>query len=279
MKDFRDKVVVITGASSGMGLAYVEEFAYLGARLALCDIDGDVLGVVAAEAAKLVGEDKVYAERVDVSDRAAVFAFAKTVRARLGPAHVVLNNAGIGGYGTPFYHADLDDFEHLMRVNFSGVVYGTKAFLPQLVENGAGALVNVSSVFGLVAPANATDYVASKFAVRGFTEALMAEFYGSDIQIHSLHPGGIATAIAERLPDDQFADRFLTTPPNDIARYVIASIRRGRRQIVYGNQARRLWLGARLLSPMQFVRQFWRESRGMADTSGYGDFNPALHGK
>ena len=279
MEDFRDKIVVITGASSGMGLAYVEEFAYLGARLAICDIDGDVLGVVAAEAAKLVGEENVYAERVDVSDRGAVFAFAKTVRERLGPADVVLNNAGIGGQGTPFYHADLDDFERVLHVNLHGVVYVAKAFLPQLVERGAGALVNVSSAFGLVAPPNVTDYVSAKFAVRGFTESLMAEFLDSPIQIHSLHPGGVDTAIAGDLPADEFATRFLTTPPNEIARYVIASIRKGRRQIVCGHQGRRLWVAARILSPVQFARQFWRESKGMADSSRYGDFNAGLVGR
>ncbi len=276
MKHFSDKVIVVTGAASGMGLAYAEEFAYLGARLAICDVDGPVLGVVAEELTKLIGAGNVYAERVDVSDRAQVFAFAQNVERALGPAHVIINNAGVGGSATPFYNMDLDHFERTLRINLNGVVYGTKAFLPQLLANGEGAVVNVSSVFGLVGPPNVTDYACSKFAVRGFTESLMAEFYKSPIQIHCVHPGGIDTAIARDNPDERFKDQMLITPPNEIVRHVIKCICRNQPRIVYGHQARRVYFGSRVLTPKWFVPQFWREARKVTDTTNYGNFNPAL---
>ena len=276
MKNFRHKTVVITGAASGMGLAYAEEFAYLGARIAVCDVNAPVLGVVAEELAKIVGQENVYAQPVDVADREQVFGFAEAVKQHLGNAHVVINNAGVSGDATPFFHAGLDGFERLMRINFNGVVYGTKAFLPQLVANGEGALVNVSSIFGLVGVPGASDYCASKFAVRGFTESLMAEFYKSPIQIHCLHPGGIDTNIADGNANAKFVQEKLITPPNEIVRYVIDSIRKGRSKIVYGNESLRTWFVANFIPVKLFLQGFWREALPHTDTSGYADFNPHL---
>lgn len=278
MRDFRDATVVVTGAAAGMGAAYARAFARRGARLGLCDVNAERLGVLARELESRLGAGRVLAQAVDVADRAAVFAFAAAVREALGPAHVVINNAGIGGAGRPFYQLPLEEFDRTMRVNFDGVVNGTKAFLPHLVARGRGALVNVSSVFGLVGPPNATDYAAAKFAVRGFTEALMAEFHGSDIQIHCLHPGGVRTGIAARGGGDRFAAEKLTTPPEDVAEHVIRCIARGRLKIVYGNESRRVWLGANLLPLKLFVRQLWRETGHLTDTSEYGDFNPSRKG-
>lgn len=279
MQDFRDATVVVTGAAAGMGAAYARAFARRGARLALCDVRAEPLEALARELGELIGHARVLAQAVDVADRAAVFAFAEEVREALGPAHVVINNAGIGGVGRPFYHVPLEEFDRTMRVNFDGVVNGTRAFLPHLVARGRGALVNVSSVFGLVGPPNATDYAAAKFAVRGFTEALMAEFYGSGIQVHCLHPGGVRTDIGARSGgDDRFAAEKLTTPPEDVAEHVIKCIRKGRLKIVYGNESRRVWLGANLLPLKLFIRQLWRETGHLTDTTEYADFNPARTG-
>ena len=195
MKNFADKIVVITGAGSGMGRAYALEFARLGARLALNDFDAKGLAETLAMLPHAPA-GAVYSEVFDVGDQAAVYAFAAAVQARLGNAHVVINNAGIAGGGRPVWLKDEAAYQRTMQVNFFGVVYGTRAFLPQLLANGEGAIVNVSSVFGLVGTPDASDYCAAKFAVRGFTESLMVELQQSPISVHLVHPGGVRTNIA-----------------------------------------------------------------------------------
>ncbi len=190
MKDFKNKVIVVTGAGSGMGRAYAIEFAKLGAKLALNDYEEDPLNET-LEILKNQGVSEVYSEAFDVSDKDKMFAFAENVKAKFGNAHVVINNAGIEGSTETAYHTSIEDYHKIMNINFFGVVHGTKAFLPQLVANNEGAVVNVSSVFGLVGIPNNSDYCASKFAVRGFTQALAIEFHESPISIHCVHPGGI----------------------------------------------------------------------------------------
>ncbi|NNC98219.1 MAG: SDR family oxidoreductase, partial [Gammaproteobacteria bacterium] len=241
MKNFQNKIIVITGAASGMGAAYADEFAKLGARLALCDVNQEDLRSVSQRVADVIGPDNVYSEVVDVSDRHEVFSFADKVRSNLGNAHVIINNAGIAESSAPIYEMSIEQIEKVTRVNYFGVVYGTKAFLPQLVENNEGAVVNISSIFGLVAPPNTADYSATKFAVRGFTEALSVEFMQSPITIHCVHPGGIATNIAKNTDSEEFEKLFLTTPPHDIAKHVIKNIKKGKVKIVYGNQASKVW--------------------------------------
>ncbi len=262
-----------------MGLAYAEAFARRGARLALADIDATGLAKAADRFAGLLGAANVHAQRVDVAEWEEVVGFAASVKEKLGNAHVVLNNAGIGGYGQPFFHTPLAELEQTMSVNFNGVVYGTKAFLPQLIANGEGVLVNVSSIFGLIGPPNATDYAASKFAVRGFTEALMAEFYNSPIQIHCLHPGGVRTNISSRNRNERFDAEKLITPPEEVAEYVIKCIAAKRLKIVYGYESRRVWLGSNILPLRLLIKQFWREAHHIVDTARYADFNPFLNGK
>lgn len=276
MRNFLDRTVVITGAASGMGRAYAEAFARRGSRLGLCDVDADRLSALSDRLAAEIGADRIFARVLDVSDEGAVAGFAEAVREALGPAHVVLNNAGIGGAGQPFYTMESAVFERTVRVNFDGVVYVTRAFLPHMVARGEGALVNVSSVFGLIGPPNATDYAATKFAVRGFTEALMAEFYGSDVQIHCLHPGGIRTDIAAGSGNERFAAEKLITPPEDIVAHVIRCIERRRLKIVYGHESRRLWFAANFVPLRLFIKRFWAEARGIVDVSDYPRFNPEL---
>ena len=196
MKNFEGKVAAITGASSGMG----RELAYLlvraGAEVALSDVNDDGLAETAARCEQL-GARKVTQTRLDVADREAVHAWADRVVADHGRAHMIFNNAGVAlastleGVGYP-------DFEWIMNINFWGVVHGTKAFLPHLRAAGEGHIVNTSSVFGLISvPGNGT-YNATKFAVRGFTEALRQELElcGAPIGVTCVHPGGIKTNIA-----------------------------------------------------------------------------------
>jgi short-subunit dehydrogenase len=236
-KSFTDKVVVVTGAGSGMGRAYAVEFEKVGARLALCDIDPVGLQETMAGLTS-TATDRVVSATVDVADDEAMHGFADASRAALGNAHVVINNAGIAGSMLPGAETSVKDHERVFAVNYYGVVHGTLAFMPQLEVNTEAALVNVSSIFGMIgAPGNA-DYCATKFAVRGYTEVLMAEMDASHIQVHLVHPGGIDTNIVKGTTAEDGAKALLTTPPADIAKKVIEGIRKNRRRIVFGNAAR-----------------------------------------
>ena len=208
-KYFKDKVVVITGAGSGMGRAYALAFAKRGCKLALNDFNAaslaDTVQLVNAQASVAV-----WSAAFDVSNRDAMQRFATEVKTHLGLADIVINNAGIEGGFVPAWQMDIKRLERTMNINFYGVVHGTQAFLPQLIERGNGHLINVSSIFGLVGTPNHTDYCASKFAVRGFTEALMTELHSSKINVHLLHPGGIATNIAQSSQAKSFSNNYLT---------------------------------------------------------------------
>lgn len=268
MKNFNNKIVVITGAGSGMGRAYAEEFGKLGARLALNDFDEKGL----AETLELLhqqGIDDVYSEAFDVASNTAMQAFAEHVKQRFGNAHVIINNAGIGGATTPVWETRLEDYDRVIGINFYGVLYGTKAFLPQLLENNEGAIVNVSSIFGLIGTPNSSGYCATKFAVRGFTESLMVELNDSPVDAFLVHPGGIATNIATRAGADDFSARYLKTPPEDIVRHVIKSIEKRRFRIVYGESACRVWLASKVIPLKLRAAILWREMKNLADLSHY----------
>ena len=156
-----------------------------------------------------------------------------------------------------------------MAVNFYGVVNGSRLFLPQLMANGEGAVVNISSIFGLVGTPNSADYCASKFAVRGYTEALMVELQDSPINAFLVHPGGIATNITQKASSQAFSARFLTTPPEQIVEHVIACIRANRPRIVFGNQALRTWLASWALPLKWRNAVLWRELRAVTDQTHY----------
>lgn len=257
MKSFTDKVVVVTGAGSGMGRAYAMEFEKEGARLSLCDIDPVGLQET-VDALRSTSPDRVFSAVVDVADEDAVNTFADESRAALGNAHVVINNAGIAGSMLPGAETSVKDLDRVFSVNFYGVVHGTLAFLPQLQVNSEAALVNVSSVFGMIgAPGNA-DYCATKFAVRGYTEVLMAELDDSHIQVHLVHPGGIDTNIVKGTTAEEDARSLLTTPPAEIAVKVVEAIRKNRRRVVFGNAARPIRFAANFL-PMGMVARVLRK--------------------
>ncbi|MFQ3322504.1 MAG: NAD(P)-dependent dehydrogenase (short-subunit alcohol dehydrogenase family) [Pseudomonadales bacterium] len=234
MKVFDNKVVVITGAASGMGREYALAFAKLNSKLALCDLDEAGLNETVA-LVKKIGDTEVYTKLFSVADEAAVYEFAGEVASTLGDASIVINNAGIEGTGGPGWMTPSDGFKRVMDVNLYGVVYCSQAFLPQLAKNKEAALVNVSSVFGMIGSPGSADYCASKFAVRGYTETLMAELNDSHVQVHLVHPGGIKTNIARKEDTRLVAAPFLTTPPAEIVIYVIKGIRNNNPRIVYGN--------------------------------------------
>jgi NAD(P)-dependent dehydrogenase (short-subunit alcohol dehydrogenase family) len=192
MKTLEDKVVVITGAGSGIGRALAVDAARRGARLGLSDWNEEGL----AETVRLAHAKAHVAKKVDVRSDDEVGAFAAEVERALGGASVVVNNAGVA-LSDLIGPMKRSDFAWLMDINFWGVVRGTEAFLPQLTAQADAHVVNISSVFGLIAVPSQSAYNASKFAVRGYTEALRHEMARSSPHVHvtCVHPGGIRTNI------------------------------------------------------------------------------------
>jgi short-subunit dehydrogenase len=195
MKHFKNQVAAITGAASGMGRTLAVELARRGCHLALSDVNELEL----AKTAELAGRHgvRVTITRLDVADRAAVFAWADQVARDHGKVNLIFNNAGVAlsaNAGT----VSIADFEWIMGINFWGVVHGTQAFLPHLKASGDGHIINTSSLFGLMSVPTQGTYNASKFAVRGYTEALRMELEleGAPVSATCVHPGGIATNIA-----------------------------------------------------------------------------------
>jgi NAD(P)-dependent dehydrogenase (short-subunit alcohol dehydrogenase family) len=250
MKDFTGRVAAITGAGSGIGRALAVQLADEGAHLALCDVDERSLDeTVALCEGRSV---KLTSARVDVAERAAVFGWADQVVADHGRVNLVFNNAGVA----LAYTVDamsMDDLEWLMGVNFYGVAYGTKAFLPYLVASGEGHVVNVSSVFGFVGIPGQSAYNASKFAVRGFTDALRLELKSAGVPVSctTVHPGGVKTNIVAnaRLDPDWLSElgdrdpgavfrRTARTTPETAAASILAAVRRDKRRVVIGPDAK-----------------------------------------
>ncbi|MCW1248890.1 SDR family oxidoreductase [Acaricomes phytoseiuli] len=265
MKSLHGKTVVVTGAGSGMGRAYVLEAVRRGAKVAFNDIDAADL----VETPRRCGTATILARAVDVSDEAQVDAFAREVEEQLGSADVVINNAGIEGEGQPFWATSQESFDRVMGVDFWAVVYGARAFLPQLLERERGYLVNVSSLFGLVGPPHHTDYSAAKFAVRGFSESLAAELLGTSVMVYTIHPGGVATRITRRQATQAFHQKYLRTEPAAIARCVFDRLGSPRTRIVCGNRAQTTWLGARLLPQRLMNRLTSRDLGPILDRSAY----------
>src|SRR5436305_3572300 len=196
MRELRGKVCVITGSGSGIGRALALELARRGARLAVSDLNGDAAAAT-AQACGAAGAPQVESYRLDVSDRDAVFAHADEVRAGFETVNLVVNNAGVAMH-QDVLETTIEDYEWIMGINFWGVVHGTKAFLPHLIGSGNGHVVNISSLFGLIAVPSESGYNASKFAVRGFTEALRQEMLLArhPVGVSCVHPGGIRMSIA-----------------------------------------------------------------------------------
>jgi len=195
MRTLDNKVVVITGAGSGIGRALALDMAGRGALVAVSDWNEAGLAAT-VELLKNAGVREVRSDALDVSDRAGFAAYALAVKDQFGRVDVVVNNAGVSHTG-PVTEMEYADFDWLMGVNFWGVVHGTKEFLPHLIASGDGHLVNISSLFGLISVAGSSTYNASKYAVRGFTEAVRMDMLlgGHPVGVTCVHPGGIRTDI------------------------------------------------------------------------------------
>ncbi len=197
MKSFTNKVAAITGAGSGIGRSLAMQLAQQGCHLALSDINAgqlqETLDLVRADSA-VPADLTISTQVVDVADRQQMEDFARQVIAGHGRVNLMFNNAGVA-VDAGLADASYADMEWLMGINFWGVVHGSKTFLPYLQESGDGHIVNISSVFGLFAVPGQSIYNASKFAVRGFTEALRLELRGSPVNVSTAFPAGIKTNI------------------------------------------------------------------------------------
>ncbi|MCA9531359.1 MAG: SDR family NAD(P)-dependent oxidoreductase [Myxococcales bacterium] len=272
MKRFEGKVAVVTGAASGIGRALAVALAERGARLALSDVDEAGLEKTTRLAAARGAE--IDTHRVDVSSRAAVFDYAAHVVERFGVANLVINNAGVG-LGATVREMSIEDLEWLMGINFWGVVYGTKAFLPHLERSGDGHIVNVSSVFGLIGVPTQSAYNAAKFAVRGFTEALREELDAEPcgVSCTCVHPGGIRTNIARNArvvangafgqTPEQVArgfDRLARTSSEAAAEAILRGVQANKRRVLIGADAYAIDAAQRLL-PTSYQRVLVSVSR------------------
>jgi short-subunit dehydrogenase len=250
------RTAVITGAAGGIGRAIALSLARRNCDLALADVDESGT----AETATLARDYGVFVtqHRIDVADRLAVAEFPDIVAAEHGGVDILVNNAGVAVGGT-FEQVSEEDFEWLFQINFWGVVRMTRAFMPLLRTSDDARVVNLSSVYGLVAPPEQVAYSASKFAVRGFSEALRHELEGSSVGVTVVHPGGVNTSIAEKarvpagITEEEIARRreryrkLLTMPPEIAGETIVRGIERRQSRVLVGSDAKVIALFARLL--------------------------------
>ncbi|MGC1510283.1 SDR family NAD(P)-dependent oxidoreductase [Ketobacter sp. MCCC 1A13808] len=251
MKNLRGKVAAITGAGSGIGQALAVSLAGLGCHVAISD--NNEAGLDQTEALVASMGVKVSAVLLDVADREAVYTWAEGVVADMGQVNLIFNNAGVALSET-VENMGYENFEWLMNINFWGVVYGTKAFLPYLKTAGEGHIINISSVFGMIGVPTQSAYNAAKFAVKGFTESLREEMAieGYNINVTCVHPGGIKTNIARsgRFGDGGKAgtsdpvkaakmfDKAARTTPDEAAQIIISGVLKNKPRVLIGADAR-----------------------------------------
>ncbi len=261
MKSLKNKVAAVTGAGSGIGQALAINLAKEGCHLALSDVNAKGLKETLQ---MLKGHSiNVTHQTLDVSDKDAVFAWADKVVEEHGSVNMIFNNAGVALSGT-VDSLSIEDYKWIMDINFWGVIYGTKAFLPYLEQSGEGHIINISSVFGLTSQPLMSGYNASKFAVRGFTESLRQdlELTGSNVTTTCIHPGGIKTNIAKsaRMSKSVEAvtgikqanastsfEKFFIHTPDRAAKTILKGVKENARRVLIGVDAKMLDGMARVL--------------------------------
>ena len=251
---FQNKVVVITGAGSGIGRELAIQFAQAGARLALSDINSVGLDETLRQ---LPTGSEARSYLLDVASWEAFQAHANEVKQDFGTAHYVINNAGATVVGT-VANTSMEEYEWQLGINLWGVLYGTKAFLPMMLAQREGCVVNISSIFGLMGYPMQSAYNMSKFAIRGLTECLWSELDKSGVRAVCVHPGGIKTNIekasrrckAAGVEETRFAAQaasMLQTPADVCAADIIKGLRKGSKRIMTGNKSSTVFWLSRLL--------------------------------
>lgn len=251
MKNFNQKVAAITGAGSGIGRQLAVLLAQQGAHLALSDVNEQ--GLQETKALLQQYPVNVTLTQLDVSDQDAVREWAEQSFKTHGKINLIFNNAGVALAST-VEGMDYEELDWILKINFWGVVYGTKEFLPYLKQSGEGHIVNISSLFGLTAQPTQSAYNATKFAVRGFTESLRQELKLQQNGVSStcVHPGGIRTNIANsaRMSDSiralgmnpdkasQAFNKVLKTPPEQAARIILEAVKADKARVLIGNDAK-----------------------------------------
>lgn len=270
MKTFAQKVAVITGAGSGMGRYLAILLARAGADVVICDVNPETL----KETEKLVQQHNVAVSsfELDMADKAAIEALPEQVIARHGKVDMLFNNAGVTA-GADFENMSEADWDWVMNINLNGVVNATRAFLPYLKMQPEAALINTSSIFGMIAVAKQSVYHATKFAVRGFTEGLAREYAGTGLSVHCVHPGHIGTNIVanSRFNEEEIAtDRKLLgvngsqeematlfrdngMHPSRAADIILDGVKQRRQRIFVGFDAKCMDFAQRL-SPMHYLK-------------------------
>lgn len=251
MKNFKNKVAAITGAGSGIGQQLAILLAKQGCHLSLSDINEKGLQQT-VELLKPYSNITVTTKKLDVSDRDAVKQWAQETVQDHGSVNLIFNNAGVA-LGSTVEGATYEDLEWIVGINFWGVVYGTKEFLPFIKQTQDGHIINISSLFGLTAQPTQSGYNATKFAVRGFTESLRQELdIESGVSSLCVHPGGIRTNIAKsaKMSDSlnslgmdptksiQNFDKLLRTPPEEAARQILQAVLKNKRRLLIGSDAK-----------------------------------------
>ena len=253
MNKFENATAIITGSGSGIGRALALSLANRGCNLALSDVDMNAL----KETRDLITNSsiKISLKELDVANKEAVFAYAQSVQEEFSSVNLVINNAGVALNSGTFENTSLEEFEWLMSINFSGVLYGTKAFLPALKQAEWGHIVNISSLFGIIGVGGQSAYNASKFAVRGMTESLRQELDQTcpTVSCTSVHPGGVKTKIAvnsrggEKRPtagdafymgEPEDFEKLAATTAESAAEQILDAVTKNKRRLLIGKDAK-----------------------------------------
>lgn len=277
MKKLEGKVAAVTGVGSGIGRALAVVLAKKGCELSLNEINQDRLDETITLCKRENPSIRIFAKAFDVSQEKEVRSFAANTINTFGKVDIVINNAGVALGPVKAESVTKKDFDWIMGINFWGMIYGSHAFVPYLKKQNEAALVNVSSVFGLIGVAYQAAYCATKFAIRGYTESLRMEVLNDAPQliVHTVHPGGIATSIADDSkwvldapePEETNTNEFLIMPPLKAAEIIVKGIQKKKHRILIGKDARQIDTIQRIW-PEKYTKMVWKSKFSKWDFIG-----------